>query len=71
MKENLRARKFPDNTEIALGTYTSIDPCYYDDSESDITLAERGYLYNWSAAMHGAASSSAAPSGVQGVCPDG
>ncbi len=71
MKENLRARKFPDNTEIALGTYTSIDPYYYDDSESDIPLAERGYLYNWSAAMHGAASSSAAPSGVQGVCPDG
>ena len=71
MKENLRVRKFPDNTEIALGTYTSIDPYYYDDSESDIPLAERGYLYNWSAAMHGAASSSAAPSGVQGVCPDG
>ena len=71
MKENLRATKFPDNTEIALGTYTSSDPCYYDDSESDIPLAERGYLYNWSAAIHGAASSSAVPSGVQGVCPDG
>ena len=71
MKENLRATKFPDNTEIALGTYTSSDPCYYDDSESDIPLAERGYLYNWSAAIHGAASSSAAPSGVQGVCPNG
>ena len=71
MRENLRATKFPDNTEIAQGTYTASDPCYYDDSESDIPLAERGYLYNWSAAMHGAASSSAAPSGVQGVCPDG
>ena len=71
MRENLRATKFPDNTEIAQGTYTSTDPYYYDDSDSDIPLAERGYLYNWSAAMHGAASSSAAPSGVQGVCPDG
>ena len=71
MRENLRATKFPDNTEIATGTYTSSDPFYYDDSESDIPLAERGSLYNWSAAMHGAASSSAVPSGVQGICPNG
>lgn len=71
MRENLRTTKFPDNTEIAQGTYTSSDPCYYDDSESDIPLAERGYLYNWSAAMHGAASSSSVPSEVQGICPDG
>ena len=71
MKENLRATKFPDNTEIALGSYTSSDPYYYDDSESDIPLAERGYLYNWSAAMHGTSSSSSVPSGVQGICPNG
>jgi uncharacterized protein (TIGR02145 family) len=30
-----------------------------------------GVLYNWPAAMNGAASSNANPSGVQGVCPDG
>src|SRR5574344_1808931 len=30
-----------------------------------------GVLYNWPAAMAGAASSNANPSGVQGVCPDG
>lgn len=30
-----------------------------------------GVLYNWQAAMAGAASSDANPSGVQGVCPDG
>ena len=30
-----------------------------------------GVLYNWSAVMDGAASSSANPSGVQGVCPSG
>ena len=71
MRENLRVTKFPDNTVIVQGTFTSNDPYYYDDSESDIPLAERGYLYNWSAAMHGAASSSAVPSGVQGVCPAG
>ena len=64
MRENLRTTKFPDNTAIAQGTYTSSDPYYYDDSESDIPLIERGYLYNWSAAMHGVASSSAEPSGV-------
>ena len=30
-----------------------------------------GVLYNWPAAMSGAASSSADPSGVQGICPTG
>jgi uncharacterized protein (TIGR02145 family) len=30
-----------------------------------------GYLYNWAAVMHGASSSDANPSGVQGICPDG
>jgi uncharacterized protein (TIGR02145 family) len=30
-----------------------------------------GVLYNWSAAMDGASSSSSNPSGVQGVCPSG
>ncbi|MBW6481694.1 MAG: hypothetical protein K0B10_01410 [Vicingaceae bacterium] len=30
-----------------------------------------GVLYNWTAAMNGAASSSSNPSGVQGVCPAG
>ena len=30
-----------------------------------------GVLYNWKAAMNGAASSDSNPSGVQGVCPEG
>lgn len=30
-----------------------------------------GVFYNWSAAMNGADSSNAVPSGVQGACPDG
>ena len=30
-----------------------------------------GYLYNWPAVMHGASSSEANPSGVQGICPNG
>ncbi|MBF0432883.1 MAG: DUF5011 domain-containing protein [Fibrobacteria bacterium] len=35
------------------------------------TYQTYGVLYNWNAAMDGAASSSASPSGVQGACPDG
>lgn len=34
-------------------------------------IPEYGYLYDWSAVMHGASSSSAVPSGVQGICPTG
>jgi uncharacterized protein (TIGR02145 family) len=33
--------------------------------------ATYGVLYNWPAAMDGAASSTSSPSGVQGVCPSG
>ena len=73
MRENLRSTKFADGTPIPNGNdTTSISaPLYYDNSDSDIPLARRGYLYNWPAAMHGAASSTANPSGVQGICPSG
>jgi uncharacterized protein (TIGR02145 family) len=55
-------------------------PCYYVYGYSGTdTLAAKasvnyityGALYNWTAAMAGAASSSANPSGVRGVCPVG
>ena len=73
MRENLRSTKFVDGTPIPNGndatSYT--EPYYYDNSDSDIPLARRGYLYNWPAAMYGAVSSSATPSGVQGICPTG
>ena len=73
MRENLRSTKFADGTPIPTGTDTTslTDSYYYDNSDSDIPLARRGHLYNWPAAMHGAASSSASPSGVQGICPTG
>lgn len=72
MKENLRTTSYADGDSIPFGTYSSgTEPFYYDDSGSSIPLAERGYFYNWLAVMHGAASSGAVPSGVQGVCPDG
>ena len=74
MKQNLRTTHYADGTEIALGN-TSSDfnsPFRYaPGSESAEVLNAYGYLYNWAATMHGGTSSSANPSGVQGVCPDG
>ena len=72
-RENLRVTHYSDGTPIPAGgnNYSYTDPYYYDYSSSGIPLSERGYLYNWPAAMHSAASSSAVPSGVQGVCPNG
>ncbi|MBR4912410.1 MAG: T9SS type A sorting domain-containing protein [Bacteroidales bacterium] len=73
MKENLRVSKYADGTDIPYGgnDYSYFDPYYYDYDSSGIPLEERGYLYNWPAAMHGASSSTSNPSGVQGVCPSG
>ncbi len=72
IKENIRSTHYSDGTVIALGTETSATTPYryYPDNNSDNLLAY-GYLYNWSALMHGASSSHANPSGVQGVCPSG
>ena len=48
---------------------------YYGTSISAAKATENyatyGVLYNWTAAMNGAESSDANPSGVQGICPDG
>ena len=41
------------------------------DAKATANYATYGVLYNWPAAMAGAASSTANPSGVQGVCPTG
>ena len=71
MKENLRVTHYADGTDIPTGGSSYTEPYYYDYSNHDIPLETRGYLYNWPAAMHGAASSSVNPSGVQGVCPTG
>lgn len=71
-RENMRVTHYSDGTPIPAGAdYSYTTPYYYDYSSSGILLSERGYLYNWPAAMHSAASSSAVPSGVQGVCPVG
>ncbi|MBR5983708.1 MAG: hypothetical protein IK025_08335 [Bacteroidales bacterium] len=67
MTENLRYEG-----NIPLGSETSYTTAYryYPDNNSS-NVATYGYLYNWPAAMNGASSSSANPSGVQGICPNG
>ena len=65
---------------VAPGTGSQTLPYYYVYGYSGTTVADAkvtpnyttyGVLYNWPAAMNGAASSVANPSGVQGVCPAG
>ena len=73
MRENLRTTHYADGTVFPAGgdNVSHTNPYYYDYSGSSIPLNLRGYYYNWSAAMQGAAASNAVPSGVQGVCPNG
>lgn len=61
MKENLKVSKNPAGSTIT--RY-----CYSDNSANCDLY---GGLYNWTTIMNGALSSSANPSGVQGICPDG
>ena len=72
MKENLRTTRYADETEIPVGSTTSYtEPYRYAPNYDDSIVPFYGYLYNWAAVMHGAASSDDNPSGVQGICPDG
>jgi len=78
MAENLRTTKYADGTSIPMGsTYTFYEPYRYvpgpnqSNGENMENVDHYGYLYNWCAVMHGASSSTANPSGVQGICPDG
>ena len=71
MKENLRTTHYADGTAIPAGTTTSFSPYRYAPNNDESNVAIYGYLYNWPAVMHGAASSSSNPSNVQGICPAG
>lgn len=53
MRENLRTTKKANGKPIPKGgSYNSLDkPYYYDYTSSAIPLADRGYLYNWVAAL--------------------
>ena len=72
MKENLRTTHYADNTPIPAGeAYSLTEPYRYAPNNDEVNVAAYGYLYNWPAVMHGAASSNVNPSGVQGICPTG
>lgn len=69
MASNLRTTRYANGDAIPEGqTTSSTEPYRYTPSTN---VAEYGYLYNWAAVMQGASSSTANPSGVQGICPNG
>ena len=77
MKEDLRTTHYADGTAIPSTTPDEMgySPGYCD-CESPYCygcgyITNYGYHYNWYAVMHGASSSNANPSGVQGICPTG
>ena len=71
MKENLRATHYTNGESIPLGYNLSSTACRYYPNNDGNNVSAYGYLYNWQAVMHGTNSSTANPSGVQGICPDG
>ncbi|MBP5650378.1 MAG: fibrobacter succinogenes major paralogous domain-containing protein [Bacteroidales bacterium] len=74
MKENLRTTRYANGVNIPMGStdsWTDTDPYRYVPDNNSSNVSTYGYLYNWPAVMHGASSSSANPSGVQGICPNG
>jgi uncharacterized protein (TIGR02145 family) len=65
---------------VGPGTGSRTTPYYYvydyvgtnvTDAKATSNYTTYGVLYNWPAAMAGSGSSSANPSGIQGVCPTG
>ncbi|MCQ2285110.1 MAG: hypothetical protein MJZ57_09440, partial [Bacteroidales bacterium] len=72
MKENLKTTHYSDGTSISLGSSTSTTTAYrYYPNNDSSNVSTYGYLYNWPAVMQNSSSSSANPSGVQGICPTG
>ena len=75
MRDNLRTTRYADSTEIPLNSnshetsYT--EPYCYVPNGVASYIHTYGFLYNWTAVMHGAAASDSNPSGVQGICPTG
>ncbi|MDD2832351.1 MAG: FISUMP domain-containing protein [Bacteroidales bacterium] len=68
----------PSVVGLATGSTTEPYRYVYGYNGTDVSAAKAtsnyityGVLYNWPAAMNGAASSTANPSGVQGICPTG
>jgi len=77
MAEDLKATHYADGTPLIFidneTSWANLDIyekayCWYADNPD--LEDSHGALYNWAAAMNGAESSDANPSGIQGVCPD-
>ncbi len=67
MAENLRyGGNIPFGTT---GSYT--EPFRFYPNGDSANVAKYGYLYNWRAIMNGESGSTANPSGVRGICPNG
>ena len=72
MRENLKTTKYADNTTISQGSSNSSTTAYwYYPNNNSSNMSTYGLLYNWKAVMRNSSSSSANPSGVQGICPTG
>lgn len=80
MRENLRTTHFANGDSILIdpnpvsSNYLqdiNLNPYRYAPNNDSSNVLVYGYLYNWSALMHGDSSSYDVPSGVQGICPEG
>ncbi len=78
MAENLKylpsVNNVADGSEDIAGSYYYVygyDGTNVNAAKATSNYATYGVLYNWTAAMANSASSTASPSGVQGVCPAG
>jgi len=73
MKENLRTTHYADGEEIPFSSATYVEAAHYFYPGGNANNVEAyGLLYNWNAAMHGENyTNNSAPTGVQGICPDG
>lgn len=76
MTENLRY--LPSVVDSSVGSDSAAYYYVFDYSGTDVAEAKEttnyqkwGVLYNWDAAMGGALATSANPSGIKGICPDG
>ena len=73
MRENLRTTHYSDGEEIPFSSATYVEAAHYFYPGGNANNVEAyGLLYNWNAAMHGENyTNNSAPTGVQGICPDG
>lgn len=73
MKENLRTKKYADGEELKyIESGTVNDNMYAYPNRVEANVSTYGLLYNWQAAIRDTSlATSANPSNVQGICPNG